>query len=213
MSISAGFVDAASFLALQGLFAAHVTGNFVTFAAATVHGTSGTIAKLLALPTFCIVVMAARLLRHGLDRLGTSAFRPLITLEAALLSAAAALAITRGPFADADAPQAIATGMLLVAAMAIQNAVHRVHLSTAPPSTVMTGTSTQIMLDVADAIVGVHSDQRAVIQGRLRSMSAAVAAFAVGCALAALGYVLFGMWCLVLPPVTVLLALLQEQAA
>ena len=50
-SINGGYVDTAGFLALQGLFTAHVTGNFVTIGAALVFGTSGVVAKLLALPT------------------------------------------------------------------------------------------------------------------------------------------------------------------
>ncbi len=41
MSLNGGYVDTAGYLALQGLFTAHVTGNFVTFGAAIVHGTSG----------------------------------------------------------------------------------------------------------------------------------------------------------------------------
>jgi uncharacterized membrane protein YoaK (UPF0700 family) len=45
-----------SFLAIQGLFAAHVTGNFVTLGASLVFGTSGILPKLLALPTFCMVI-------------------------------------------------------------------------------------------------------------------------------------------------------------
>jgi uncharacterized membrane protein YoaK (UPF0700 family) len=42
----------------------------------------------------------------------------------------------------------VITGMVLVAAMAVQNEVHRVHLGNAPPSTLMTGTTTQIMIDL-----------------------------------------------------------------
>ena len=57
LSVNAGYVDTAGFLALQGLFSAHVTGNFVTLGAALVQGSSGIIAKLLALPVFCLVVM------------------------------------------------------------------------------------------------------------------------------------------------------------
>ena len=60
LSVNAGFVDTAGFLALQGLFTAHVTGNFVTFGAALVNGTSGAFAKLLALPVFCAVVLVTR---------------------------------------------------------------------------------------------------------------------------------------------------------
>jgi uncharacterized membrane protein YoaK (UPF0700 family) len=33
LSFTAGFVDTASFLGLEGLFTAHVTGNFVTLGA------------------------------------------------------------------------------------------------------------------------------------------------------------------------------------
>jgi uncharacterized membrane protein YoaK (UPF0700 family) len=50
LSVNAGFMDTAAFLALKGLFTAHVTGNFVTLGAALVTGASGALAKLLALP-------------------------------------------------------------------------------------------------------------------------------------------------------------------
>ena len=49
ISVTAGYVDSAAFLALQALFSAHVTGNFVTLAAALVLGTSGVVATLIAL--------------------------------------------------------------------------------------------------------------------------------------------------------------------
>ncbi len=41
LSFNGGYVDTAGFLALQGLFTAHVTGNFVTLGAAVVFGTAG----------------------------------------------------------------------------------------------------------------------------------------------------------------------------
>jgi len=56
LSLNAGYVDTAGFLALQGLFAAHVTGNFVTLGMALVSGASGIWAKILALPVFCLIV-------------------------------------------------------------------------------------------------------------------------------------------------------------
>src|SRR5262249_9557437 len=62
LSFNGGFVDTAGFLGLQGLFTAHVTGNFVTLGAALVFGTHGVIAKVLALPEFVLVVALARLL-------------------------------------------------------------------------------------------------------------------------------------------------------
>ena len=65
-SFNGGYVDTASYLALHGLFTSHVTGNFVTLGAAIAYGTSGAVAKLLALPTFCLVIVLARALANRL---------------------------------------------------------------------------------------------------------------------------------------------------
>ena len=62
LSFTAGYVDTAGFLALQGLFTAHVAGNFVALGASLALGTSGAVAKLLALPVFCALVIAVRIL-------------------------------------------------------------------------------------------------------------------------------------------------------
>src|SRR6201994_2829631 len=92
LSLNAGFVDTAGFLALQGLFTAHVTGNFVTLGAALVLGSSGAIAKLLALPMFCIVVVVTRIASLSLPRLGLPILRSMIALKVALLLVGAVLA-------------------------------------------------------------------------------------------------------------------------
>jgi uncharacterized membrane protein YoaK (UPF0700 family) len=65
-----GFVDTAGFLGLQGLFIAHVTGNFVTLAATLVLRTHGVIAKLLALPEFAAIVALARIAEIALAARG-----------------------------------------------------------------------------------------------------------------------------------------------
>lgn len=200
LSFNGGFVDTAGYLALQGLFAAHVTGNFVTFGASLAQGTSGAVAKLLALPVFCVVVILARLLRHRLMSLGLPIFETLIGLKLILLVAAAALAIAYGPFADGNSTPAITTGMTLVAAMALQNAIHRVHLAKSPPSTLMTGTSTQMMLDIADLLGGASKEERATLRVRLSDMSASVGLFAVGCGLGALAILWVNMFAFIIPP-------------
>jgi uncharacterized membrane protein YoaK (UPF0700 family) len=217
LSLNAGYVDTAGFLALQGLFTAHVTGNFVTLGASLALGTSGAFAKLLALPVFCIVVIASRWFGTLLSHRSAHPFVPLLAIKALLLIAGAGLAIHFGPFHDGDSWQAILTGMVLVAAMAIQNAVHRVHLASSPPSTLMTGTTTQVMLDIADRI---YPRQGAQIQtARLIQMSTNVVVFAIGCGAAALLFMRFGVWCFVVPPVVAVVALIlrltgpQETAA
>jgi uncharacterized membrane protein YoaK (UPF0700 family) len=208
LSINGGYVDTAGFLALQGLFTAHVTGNFVTLGATLALGTSGALAKLLALPTFCLVVALARILgRTMADRPAT---RPLVlmAIQFVLLLVAAGLAVALGPFPDGDSVSAILTGMTLVCAMAIQNAVQRVHLASFPPTTLMTGNTTQLVLDVVDLLhPGEAQADREATRRRAGRMAAGVFCFAFGCGLAALVFWRAGVWCLALPPVVVLSAL------
>ena len=199
LSLNAGYVDTAGFLALQGLFTAHVTGNFVTFGASMVLGTSGAVAKLLALPMFCVIVVLTRVLSAVLDRWKLPSLRTLLVLKLILLTLGAVLAIRLGPFDNGDAWPALATGMVLVSAMAIQNAMHRIHLSSAPPTTLMTGTTTQIMIDVADLMLGGPPEARAAARARLGRMSLSLACFAVGCLLAALLYGTVQVWCFIFP--------------
>ena len=101
LSLTAGYVDTAGFLALQGLFTAHVTGNFVTLGASLALGTSGAIAKLLALPVFCVVVIAIRLLASFLSGRSSRVFEFMLGLKVLLLVVGAALAVRFGPFHDA----------------------------------------------------------------------------------------------------------------
>jgi uncharacterized membrane protein YoaK (UPF0700 family) len=200
LSLNAGYVDTAGFLSLQGLFTAHVTGNFVTLGASLVLGTSGAVAKLLALPVFCLVVILIRLLSSALLRRNRPALKIILGLKVVLLVCGAVLAIRLGPFPNGDAWQAVVTGMVLVAAMAVQNAAHRIHLGTAPPSTLMTGTTTQIMIDLADMVQAPRPENPQRPGARLWRMSANIGAFAAGCAAAALLYAHVGVWCFVIPP-------------
>ncbi|AZO06047.1 MULTISPECIES: YoaK family protein [unclassified Mesorhizobium] len=208
LGFNGGYVDTMGFLALQGLFTAHVTGNFVTLGASLALGTSGALSKLLALPVFCAVVILSRLLSNALRHREAPVFRYLLTIKLVLLIAAAVLAVRLGPFPDGDHWAAIVTGMILVSAMAVQNAAHRVHLASLPPSTLMTGTTTQIMLDLADLIYGSSAADTAASRSRLARMSGMVAVFALGCGTAALLHVQIGVWSFAAPPVVALLALI-----
>src|SRR5579863_7136125 len=127
LSFNGGFLDTAGFLGLQGLFTAHVTGNFVTLAAALVFGTHGVIGKVLALPEFIAVIVLARLAGAALTARHWPTVRVLLVAKVLFLVAFFLLAVSFGPFADSDAPMALFTGFTAIAAMAIQNAVQRVH--------------------------------------------------------------------------------------
>jgi uncharacterized membrane protein YoaK (UPF0700 family) len=102
LSVNAGFMDTAAYLALKGLFTAHVTGNFVTLGAALVSGTSGALAKVLALPVFCVVVMGVRLFSYGLRARSLPVAGTLLGAQLALTVLGALLATSFGPFTNAD---------------------------------------------------------------------------------------------------------------
>jgi len=211
LSFNGGYVDTAGYIALQGLFTAHVTGNFVTIGSALIFGTSGVVAKLLALPVFCAVIIITRLASFHLPR-NRSALQTMLTVKLVLLMLGAYLAIRLGPFVNGDAWSAILTGMTLVSAMAIQNAVHRIHLGTAPPTTLMTGTTTQMMIDIADVIRGLSPETQDATLGRLRHMAVAVLTFAFGAAAAAYLFGQLGSWCFVVPPMVALAARLSANS-
>lgn len=210
LAANAGYVDTAGFLALHGLFTAHVTGNFVTIGAALAFGTSGVVTKLAALPVFCLVIALVRLAGVALARQGRRELPVLLGTKVLLLLLGGILAAGFGPFADGDHWQAMLTGMILVAAMAIQNGVHRIHLGSMPPTTLMTGSTTQIVIDAVDLLRGLPEDQKAAVRHRIGRLTNSVLCFALGCAAAALLFYVAGNWCFLLPP---LLGLATAQLA
>jgi uncharacterized membrane protein YoaK (UPF0700 family) len=199
LSFNGGFVDTAGFLGLQGLFTAHVTGNFVTLAATLLSGTHGVIAKLLALPEFVIVIAVARLLGTELRARGLPARQILLVAKVMCLLAFFVLAVAFGPFPDSDAPAALWTAFAGIAGMAIQNGVQRVHFSNLPPTTLMTGNTTQAVLDGVDLLRGTPGADGGVVRARISRTLWSISCFALGCALAAGLYYVAGFWCLALP--------------
>jgi uncharacterized membrane protein YoaK (UPF0700 family) len=125
----------------------------------------------------------------------------------------AALAIRLGPFHNGDGWQALITGMTLVAAMAIQNAIHRIHMASTSPTTIMTGNTTQVMIDLADMTRRMSPEARTAAKARLRRMAGSVVAFAIGAATAALVYAYEGNWCFVLPPLVGLYTVCMRESA
>jgi uncharacterized membrane protein YoaK (UPF0700 family) len=109
--------------------------------------------RLLALCVHGLVypIVFTRYASYGLAARRLSILRTMLSLKVVLLAAGAAFAIYFGPFSNGDSGPALATGLTLVSAMAIQNAARRIHLGSSPPTTFMTGATTQIMIDVAES--------------------------------------------------------------
>jgi uncharacterized membrane protein YoaK (UPF0700 family) len=82
--------------------------------------------------------------------------------------------------------------------MAVQNAVQRVHYSSLPPTTLMTGNTTQAALDAVDLLHGGNGDLTTT-RARFGRTVQSIAWFAGGCALAAVLYYWIGFWSLAVP--------------
>jgi uncharacterized membrane protein YoaK (UPF0700 family) len=206
LSYVAAFVDTAGFIGLFGLFTAHVTGNFVLIGSAVVNRSGELLAKLLAMPVFVLAVAATAMVARSLHRRQRSA-APALFLSQGLLLAAAAVAAAVLPVAHgADAAATIVVGMLAVAAMAVQNALMRVELPKLPPTTVMTGNVTQVVIDWVTLRAGgrapfdsAEAAETTEAQQRIRRMGPGIVAFTLGAASGAAAQAFIGFYSLLLP--------------
>jgi uncharacterized membrane protein YoaK (UPF0700 family) len=199
LSVIAGSADVISFLGLGGLFVAHITGNLAILAAHLVAGTPGSVALLLSVPVFVLVLGLTRLLVAGLDAAGLATLRPLLFLQLLLLAGFLVLAVAAGPHPDPNAAIAIGSGMLGVAAMAVQNALVQLSLRGAPPTAVMTSNVTRFTLDVGAALLG--RDRAEVTEALRRAARTwpAIVGFAAGAAGGAACYAAVGLASFALP--------------
>ncbi len=207
----AGFVDTVGFVGLFGLFTAHVTGNFVMLGASIAQFHSGVIAKLAALPVFFLAVAGTSLfLRYSAAR-GRDPTGGVMGVQAFFLACFMAVAVVAGPFRDGDQPLAITAGMLGVVAMAIQNAASRTIFSAFSPTTIMTGNSTQVVLDLVELTRGRAADPAA--RTRIGKMVPPLLSFIAGALAGGGGYVIAGFWALVVPVLLILFLLLTRRSA
>lgn len=212
LSFNAGYVDTASFLALHGLFAAHVTGNFVTLGAALVsENQTGAWAKLAALPMFCFSVFIAKIIDQKFIQRQKTSYKFLLQLKFILFCLAATLSVCYLPFPHHDTLVGFLVGMLLVAAMAIQNALHRLYWIKESPTTVMTGSTTQLMLDIGAFFSFSNHQQKSDTKQRFKNILPSIVSFAIGCAIAALIYKFLLLWLFFIPPILMLLVYFNRE--
>jgi uncharacterized membrane protein YoaK (UPF0700 family) len=207
LSVIAGSTDVISFLAVCGIFAAHITGNLVILAAHIVSGSTARLATIVSVPVFMIVLGLARLLAAGLEAAGLASLRPLLLLQFLLLAGFLALRVVAGPHIDPNAVIAIVASMLGVSAMAVQNALVHISLRGAPSTAVMTTNVTRLTMDIGDMLVARDPSDVAKARNRAKHTWPAVLGFVVGCGLGAWCEAAAGLWSLALPVGLALLAL------
>jgi uncharacterized membrane protein YoaK (UPF0700 family) len=202
MAFTAGFVDTCGFIALFGLFTAHVTGNFVLIGASLAEDRPGIYGKLLAFPVFVLAVAATRLYLLRCEQRQRDATLPILAAQMAFLILFLVAGVLASPISNGGAPLVILVGALGVTAMAIQNAASRTIFVGQAPTTVMTGNVTQVVMDLVDLARGVD---HAPANARLRKMVPPIFGFALGAMASGLGFVWLGFWCLVCPLAAILL--------
>jgi uncharacterized membrane protein YoaK (UPF0700 family) len=210
LAAAAGFVDTLGFVALFGLFTAHVTGNFVLIGSELAKPGHSVLLKLLVFPAFISAVAVSRLINLHCERRDRSSVRPLLLLEAVFLLIFMLAGMVATPIESSESLMAIAAGLAGAIAMGFQNGLGRLALSSLSPTTVMTGNVTQLVIDLVDLAIGIGTpDTRA----RLGKQLAPVIGFALGAFAGALGYAWFGFTALLAPIVLITgLALLSTQA-
>lgn len=196
LSFLSGYVDTAVFVHMKGLFVAHVTGNFVllgaTIAGASAeHGGSATL-QLIAFPIFFLSAALAAVIA---GRVGKDRQTPvLLWLATALIGGVGALA-----FAPGSSEAVLA--MLLVTAMGMLNAAHRMDGTLGPPFTVMTGNVTAVAIETARVLHLARREREGPVGAPARAMLVLVAGFGVGCALGAVAQASLGLGSMVLPAI------------
>lgn len=201
LSATAGYVDTLSFVALFGLFTAHVTGNFVLIGGGIAGYGQGVFLKLMAFPAFIAGVVLSSLLirtRHPVTAMRGAC--KLYVVQAVLLLAFCVAGVRLGGVFSSDNSGVVVCGMIGAMAMGVQNAHGRLISRPGVPNTVMTGNVTQVILDVLDLCSPhVSADVKRVSRARVSKMLPAIVAFGLGAIAGALAYRHFHFLALVLP--------------
>jgi uncharacterized membrane protein YoaK (UPF0700 family) len=147
----AGYVDAAGFASLIGLFPAHITGEIVSEALALSSGHAGDhLARLWVLPVFVASVVMATAVARVRRRNGQRALTGLLALVTGALALFSASDVLTRVLHAGPHLSFLLGGGCAVAAMGFQNSLMRESLAASCPTTVMTGNLTHVVIEIAD---------------------------------------------------------------
>jgi len=197
MGFLAGYVDTLGFIALFGLFTAHVTGNFVLLGASLADPQQiPSLLKILAVPAFILGVAAARLLVLACEQRARPAHKPCYLLQLVLLTGFMVCGMLAEPVPKQMGALAMAAGLLGTAAMGAHSAASKLLLSNLAPTSMMTGNVTQLVIDGVDWLRGAGD---AATAARCGKFFWPVFGFALGCAGAAFLFLAVGFVALLVP--------------
>jgi uncharacterized membrane protein YoaK (UPF0700 family) len=150
LSFVAGFADTSTFVGADGLFSAHITGNFVVFAYDIVtNQMSSSWIKLISFPAFILSVIFSTLIvdNSNIYKKGTNR---LLILESFLLITAGGMTYFYR-YENIAYLLKVIIPLLVVFALGLQNAFGRFSVKEIlAPTTVMTGNVTQLFIDMTN---------------------------------------------------------------
>ena len=197
MGFLAGYVDTLGFVALFGLFTAHVTGNFVLIGVALADASKASILlKFLAFPAFIAGIAMARLLILASERRQWPSLKLALLLQVVLLAGFMLAGMAASPIGETASTLAMAAGLLGTAAMGAHSASSRLLLAQLAPTSMMTGNVTQVDIDSIDVLRGAGD---AATSARCGKFFWPLLAFAVGAIAAAFAFMAFGFIALIVP--------------
>ena len=205
LAFLAAYVDTLGFIALFGLFTAHVTGNFILIGSALADTSQMSILlKFLAFPAFIIGVAVGRLLIAAIQRRNGRALGWSLVLQLVLLIGFMVCGMAAAPVQSPTAGWVMASGLLGTASMGVHSAISRLLLAHLAPTSLMTGNVTQVVIDVMDMLRGASD---AGTTERCIKFVWPVLSFGVGAIAAAFAYHAIGFAGLIVP-VLILVALI-----
>lgn len=194
----AGYVDALGFIALFGLFTAHVTGNLVLIGAELAEpGNHFSMLKILVFPAFMVGVALAKLIASRYQKNARNALLVLYLVEMALLVAFMLAGMTAEPLGEDDESALIMlTGIVATIAMGVHSGCGRILLTDLAPTGMMTGNVTQLVIEFVELVLE-KADSRA--RRDFARYFWPVVAFGLGALLAAFAFARFHFQALMLP--------------
>lgn len=189
LTVVGGAIDTIGFIALFGFFTAHVTGNLVLAGAAWVSGGTGIWIKLAAIPLFIVTVAITKyFIDHSDEKNKTLSH--LFLGEAIFLGGFMLSGLYFEPFNNPKSFTVALTGGLGLIALAIRNTSSKTLIKHISPSTMMTGNTTQLGIDLSNYVRHKTPENR---QKLLQSLSI-VSGFIIGAFLGAILYLYLDFW-------------------
>jgi len=196
----AGFCDTSTFVSGDSIFSAHVTGNFIVFAAQLIVGREENAwIKLLTFPVFTLAIIAG----GWLAKRSSNKYQ-LLLIESILLLLCGIMAVIHSILSGpVNGPTTYCMVMIVVAAMGLQNAFGKLYAKeTHGPTTMMTGNVTQAALDMG-SLIGKSAGMEAKMS--LRKQLYLIGGFLLGCLMGAVISKIVGLISIAVPAVMLII--------